>query len=365
MLQALLNRAVLPAVLLAGFNTWAQTNNAPAAEPAPVLGLEATPPPRLNRIGLSYAMGVNISVDFRKLGGLQLTDPGPVIGGAVNRNYDDGYNRVDISGNAGNRTWYWGYSSPQSLQGDHLVLQSDSTPATAHSGEYQHRPQSGVELTYNRELTRGKRWRVGLEGAFGYMALSFRDNQTLHYFVDRTSDSFALNGVIPPQPPYNGTFQGPGPIISSAPSGRSVATLSDAATITGERTLDCDLFTLRFGPYFEVPLTRKLILSLGGGLTLAWADSQFSFQEQVFISDPLYGINLASGPRSGGGSQTDFLVGGYGGGSLGYDITERVRLLAGVLYQAAGRAVGDHGGKQSVLDLGKSVIFTVGASYAF
>src|SRR5215813_4119479 len=62
-----------------------------------------------NRFGLNYRMGLNISVDFRKLGGLALSQPGPATGSAVNRTYDNGYNRVDSSTNAGGVTWFWGY----------------------------------------------------------------------------------------------------------------------------------------------------------------------------------------------------------------------------------------------------------------
>src|SRR5262249_36267270 len=69
-----------------------------------------------NRIGLNYRMGLNITVDFRKLGGLALSDPGPATGGAVSRNYDNGYNRVDSSTNAGGVTWNWGYEHSQSVQ---------------------------------------------------------------------------------------------------------------------------------------------------------------------------------------------------------------------------------------------------------
>ena len=136
-----LNRSLLLAALLAAPALRAQTN---APETVPIISLEPARGPMLNRIGLSYLMGINISVDFRHLGGLQLSDPGPATGAAVNRFYDNGYNRVDISGNAGGQTWFWGYSSPHSVQGNSLVLQSDSTPATAHSGMYQDQPQSGV-----------------------------------------------------------------------------------------------------------------------------------------------------------------------------------------------------------------------------
>ena len=357
-----LNRCLLLGALLTAPVCRGQTNG---PETAPIMSLETARPPMLNRIGISYMMGVNISVDFRHLGGLQLSDPGPATGATVNRNYDNGYNRVDISGNAGGQTWYWGYSSPNSAQPNAMVLQSDTTPDTAHSGMYQNHPQSGVELTYSRELTRGEKWRMGVEGAFGYMFLSFHDTQTVSYFVNRTSDSYALNGIIPPEPPYNGTFQGPGAVISSEPSSRGETSISGAATIMGDRRLDANIFMLHLGPYFEVPLSRKFSITVDGGLTLAYAQSTFSFEETVLISDPFYNINLNSGPRYGSGSQTDFLIGGYAGANLSYALSERVRLVGGAMFQSMGRNFNDREGKSSMLDLGRSVIFSIGATYSF
>ena len=115
----------------------------------------------------------------------------------------------------------------------------------------------------------------------------------------------------------------------------------------------------------EIPLNRKFAVTLGGGLTLAVADTEFSYSETVLISDPTYGINLASQPRSGSGSETDFLVGGYAGGSLSYALSEKVSLFAGAVFQAAGKAVNETKGKESVLNLNKSVLISIGAKYAF
>jgi len=355
-------RFVLAAGLLAALGTRAQTNDAPGGAE-----YEQAPPSRLNKIGLSYRMGMNITVDFQDLGGLQLSDPGPATGSAYNRNYDNGYNRVDSSGNAGGLTWYWGYQNDLSHQGSTFTLQSESTPATATSGKYEDYPQSGVELTYGRELRRGKRWRLGAEGGFGCNAISIKDEQTVKYFVNRTSDSFALGSVIPPLAPYMGTFEGPGPLISSSltPDNRSVAVLSEAATIIGTRKVESDLFTLRLGPYLEVPLGRKFAATLNGGLILAVADTKFSFSETVLISDPLYSINLTSARRSGSDWETDFLVGGYAGANLSYAVSDRVGVFAGAMFQSAGQSLNAAKGKKSVLDLGKSVIVSIGATYSF
>ena len=74
---------------------------------------------------------------------------------------------------------------------------------------------------------------------------------------------------------------------------------------------------------------------------------------------------MDSTPRSGSGTELDFLVGAYGGGSLSYALPERVSLFGGAIFQAAGEAVNDEKGKRSILDLEKSVIVSIGATYSF
>jgi hypothetical protein len=334
-----------------------------------MLTLESPPPQTLNKIGLSYRMGLNISVNFKRLGGLALSDPGPVNGTHVNRNYDDGYNRVDVTGNDHGGfvgTWYWSYSSPNSFRGDHLVLQSYSTPPNASSRVRPDDPQNGVELTYSHEFYRAKHWRAGLEGGLGYMAISVTDNRVLHNTAYRTDDTYYGPGVEAwPLPPGPATFQGPGATINAAPTSRTVTTLPGAATITGSRELDANVYTLRFGPYVEVPLSEKFSVIFSGGLALALGQTEFNFREDVSITDPAYVNVTLPQPRSGSGSETDLLVGGYAGASLSYALTRELSVVAGAQFQADGRAMNNQGGKQAVLDLGSSVIVSIGAAYSF
>src|SRR6266571_6838952 len=118
-----LSQSVIAALLLAASPASSQTQD--ASDSRVGLALEANPPERLNRIGLSYRMGLNITVDFRKLGGFPpLSDPGPATGSAYDRSYDNGsYNRVDSSTSAGGMTWYWGYEHANQLQGNSLIMQ--------------------------------------------------------------------------------------------------------------------------------------------------------------------------------------------------------------------------------------------------
>ena len=87
-------------------------------------------PIALNRLSLSYRLGLNITADFRKLGGFaRMTDPGPDTGALVDRIYDNGYNSVDITGNNHqpgfpDTTWNWGFQGGGAVQGSSLVLQA-------------------------------------------------------------------------------------------------------------------------------------------------------------------------------------------------------------------------------------------------
>ena len=200
----------------------------------------------------------------------------------------------------------------------------------------------------------------------GYLAISVNDNRVLHNTAYRTDDTYYGPGVEAwPFPPGPATFQGPGATINAAPTSRAVSILPGAATITGNRELDANVYTFRLGPYLEVPLSAKFAVTISGGLALALGQTDFSFRENVTITDPQY-VNVAlSKPRSGSGSQTDLLVGGYVGASLSYTLTRELSLVAGAQFQAQGRAANDQGGKEAVLDLGSAVLVSLGATYSF
>jgi len=363
------NPTVLPAILAVALPLAAR-----AQDTTNVAGfaLEENPPELLNKVSLSYRMGLNITVDFKRLGGFPaISDPGPATGSTFNRNYDNGsYNRVDISGNNGGTTWYWGYQNASQLQGNSLVMESSSSPNNAVSKNNDNDPQHGFEASYSRQLYRHKNLRFGVEAAFGYALVDASDSRTLFARVDRIIDNFAIPGGVNvvPAAPYHGTFEGPGALLSSSPV-RNTTVISRDAIIMGQRQIDSDIFTLRLGPYMEVPVYKNLSFILSGGLTLVVADTQFSYRETVTLLDS----GEVSGPRSSSGSQTDFLVGGYVAGSLSYAVTKEIGLFGGVQFQSAGESVTGsqtlnrqsvtH--KEAVLDLGQSVLLVFGVSYSF
>ena len=360
--------AITTAIVLAAGAAQAATN-----EPALLLGEPKTI--SKNHLILSYRLGLNITADFRRFGGFPaLTDPGPDTGATANRNYDNGYNRVDITGNNHqpgfpDTTWNWGFQGGDAVQGNSIVLHSTSSPANAVSKNNDDGVNHGFEISYQRELARAAKWRGGLEVAFGFTTLSINDERVLHNEVNQITDTFSMPGgveVIPgypfgPNDSYSGSYNGPGPLLNSSldPGQRVRAVLTDVTTITGRRQLDADIYLFRLGPYVEFPLTEKLSLFVNGGLNIAVSATDFSFTETVTFD------NATRAVRTDAGSQADVLVGGYAGGGLSYALTDRWGVLAGAQLQTAGRSINEQGGKQSVLNMGETVVVTVGVSYSF
>src|ERR1039457_3275054 len=64
----------------------------------------------MNEFRFGPSFGFNITAKFSGFQPYALA-PSPAAGSLVDRNYVDGYMRVDSSGNAGNQTWNWGYQN--------------------------------------------------------------------------------------------------------------------------------------------------------------------------------------------------------------------------------------------------------------
>jgi hypothetical protein len=252
---------------------------------------------------------------------------------------------VDISGNAGNQTWNWGYQNAQQLAGPNLLLSSSQPGSIGHAGD--DGPQHGFEFTYSRELVSAKAIQFGLESALNYTSVSLRDTSVAGTI---TVDAFGLGGIIPPLAPYSGNFAGPGPLISDTPTRVPVGVNS---------RLNANVYGLRFGPYMEVPLGRKVGLTLSGGLAAAAVQGEFRYAQSAQV--PGSGTISAEG-RS---TATRFHAGVYLGGTLSYKLGRDISLFAGAQYQNVGHQSQTAGDKQAILNLAESIFATAGLSYSF
>jgi hypothetical protein len=304
-----------------------------------------------NRFFLGPRFGMNFKADFHNNASyFKEVNPGPAAGG-TDHTYNDGYVLVDSSGNAGGLTWNWGYQNSSQVAGDtmqfHAIQSSSSSSATDD-------PQYGAELIYQRVIGRlpflsSGRW--GLEAGFGFTELDLRDNRSGTMSV--TTDTYQLNGVLPPSAGYNGTFVGPGALLGDTPT-----RTTEFAALTSHQKLSGQMFSLRLGPFAEWNFTPKLSLAASVGLTLAPTMVDYDFSETVALASGTFA-------ESGHSSKTKLLYGPYVGGMLRYNFNKNWGVYVGAQFQNLTDLEQSVGGHTARLDPGATVYGTVGASWSF
>jgi len=326
-----------------------------------------------NRFGFNYRMGFNTQVNFKNLGGFtmptRLTPDGERDQYYKYYNYSDGYAYPDINyPGLGPTTWNWGYDAArapykQYSSGDPNVIfhQFTSSPASASSTVNVDDPQSNFELTYNRELLRRKGWRAGLEAAAGYGRVSVNDSKPLAGSFNVASDAYAAQTVYGSGPFQGGDYLDPNALLGYP--GTALPGQVGAASITGSRHFDADLFSFRLGPDVEVPLSRRVSLNFSGGLALVYVNSTFQFNQTVTLA----GVEAQAQPlpSSGSGSHSAWLPGGYVAGNISVALSEKWALVAGAQFESVGQYTQTVNGKEATLDLSKAIFVTFGLSYSF
>jgi hypothetical protein len=314
-----------------------------------------------NRLSIGPRFGFNVNARFSGIGKIPARTAIGSVAAGQDHVYDDGYVRIDNSGNFGGQTWNWGYNNSSQINGANnaIEMHSSSVPGDGTSKDINCDPQYGFEVVYTRELGRMGKGRWGIEAALGYNAINVHDSRTLEATVRRVTDAYAYTpGTTPPAAPFAGTFEGPNFVIGDTPN-RSTSALVGGATVRGERDFEADLFGLRLGPFVELPLAEKLSLYLSGGLVIAGVHSDFSWHESVTFED--------AGPFSshGAGTKQEALFGGYVGAALNYSITDRLSLYAGAQFQSMGDYTHSVGGRKAKLDLSSTIFVSAGLGYSF
>jgi hypothetical protein len=320
------------------------------------------------RFDLSYRAGLNISANFSGLGGFAPTgNPGPLGAisappGTIVRTYDDGFIGIDISGNAGNMTTFWGYNNASQVSGDSLLMHSSSSSATTSSGNVDGDPQHGFELSYALPLGGGKRWSWGLEGAFNWTDINIKDSRPLSGNVFTLAHAFSRNGVpanLAPPAPYTGPFNGPGQFLGDVATAAPGLTTVGGASIVGNRKIDAALYGFRVGPRVELTVCKRCSLELGAGLSFGVIDSEFSFNETVTIT------GLGTRTRSGKDRSSAALFGPYIRGQINVQLWKSLSWFGGVEFNDLGTFDQTVAGKKAQLDLGAAVYLSTGLGCTF
>ena len=310
-----------------------------------------------NRFSLGGTIGFNFKASFRKSPAApSLINPGPAAGGADHA-YDDGYVRVDSSNDLGGRTWNWGYQNGSQQAGDTMQFHaSDPNPAFAgYNKKITDDPQYGLELMYQRRIgSMGSSANWGFEAALGYTDLDLANTSNGPGRNRLTTDTYQLNGVLPPGPGYAGTFVGPGALLGDTPT-RVITT----DTMISRDKLSGQLFNIRLGPYAEWNLTEKLSLEGSLGLALMPASIDYDFTETTTLAGG--GTTVTSGHSS----RAELLYGLYASATLRYAFTERWGVYLGGKYQSLNSLEQSFAGRTARLDQSSTIYAILGVSYRF
>lgn len=324
-----------------------------AAAPLAVRAQDSTE--NLNRFSFGPTLGFNFKAEFNNNAPfLNNVNPGPAAGSA-NHTYNDGYVLVDSSGDAGGLTQNWGYQNASQYNPAGGGTMQFNAIQSGGSSSVTGNPQYGGELIYQRvlgslPLESSGDW--GLETGFGFTDLNLRNN--LGGTAPVITDTYQLNGLIPPGPGYQGSFNVPGPLIGDTPT-RTTA----SATVTGYQKLSGQLFTFRLGPFAEWNITPELSLAASAGVTLAPTTLDYDFSETYAIAGG--GVYAANGHSS----RTALLYGPYAGAMLRYDFNKCWGVYVGARFQNLNDLNISNGGSSARLDQGVTLYATVGVTWKF
>lgn len=362
------SRISLPAFFLFAVNSPSVIAGTPASETSKSALITPDPSSSRWRLGVGYAPLVGLKTEFSGLGNFSPAFPIQPLGGGVDYNYDDGFVRVDSSGNLGGETWNWGYENASQIDPsglgsvDYTLTRGLADGAADEDGG----GEMGVEAFGYLDMgaasiiptlaKRGATW--GFRGGFNYNHVDVDNRSTISSSTITQTDRFSLNGTVaPPAPHRDGSFDGPGPLISDSPS-RSFGP-GRSALISGSRELDVHLNVLSLGSYLELPVLSNFSLMFEGGLSAGIASGSYDFQSRTSVS------GLGSRTSSGSDTETSVLPGFYLGIEAIYQLNKNWGIQAGGRYQFMDEFELQSNGSSAALSFDSAFILSLGAVYSF
>lgn len=306
---------------------------------------------------LGAVFGMNISANFHEKGLFNIPN------NAANGIYDDGYVREDQTGNAGDYTSFWGYDNASQYNAAAQTLSFHNTTSYSTSGDSNDKSGAfpGFDMAYGYNLWYWSHARVGWELGFDLLPISITDSHPMSATVNQSTYNFDTGGIIMPGAPYQGGSSGQGPLLPGSPASVSSQTLS-SGTVTGTRTLDLKLYTLRLGPSFYWDLGDHMGMSLGVGPAIGIVSGDYEYDEIVTAGG-------VSARNTGSFGTTDVTFGGYANGTLMYhlhDFDEKTGdIYISAQYMPMTGATFSNGGREGHLNLGGQLYLSVGINWPF
>jgi hypothetical protein len=324
------------------------------------------------RIGMSF--GMNIKADFKTSGRFPVSGnaPGEAIPGR-NHTYDDGFVRLDDTGNAvpfdsttGNGvTANWGYqnASQYDAAAETLTFHGTSSYSAVNFSSRNDAPQLGMDLAYGGSFRKWERLALGWEFGFNWTPFDSKDRSPLQTAINGVEDVYPTGGTgktdpNTPFPPagYRGNFDSAGrPVIDDAPSRTEV---SLPGSIAGSRGLEASLYQFRLGPLIRWEFVPRWTLNGSAGGAFGLIDADYVFNERITTA-------TSSTISKGKFGDLETTYGGYAGVVVMYDTGHYWEAYLGAHLLSMSDATVASPGRSARLDLGSAIYLTAGINWTF
>ena len=290
------------------------------------------------RFSAGYAPMVGLKSEFSGFGNFTNPFPVPALAPTGSFIYQDGSVQTDVSGNAGDQTTFFSYTSAAQIAGGSLSFTTltGNLPQAGNAAENAIAAAAGFEFSGYLELgavklpfLRDQNATWGIKLGYQFANTDIHNSDTISSSLGTITDTYTLAGGIFPPAPYSGPFAGIGPLLNTAlgSSSRTVNANGTSATLAGSRNLLVNLHILQFGSYMDIPVAEKLDLMLEGGFLLGIASGEYDFNTTVTV--PGYAPQTSAGK----GSRNRVLPGFYLGLGLRCPINNRLSVQASARYQ--------------------------------
>lgn len=351
-------KAILLAGVVPGF--------AHAGEPSAKGAIEIPAQTSRWTFGASFAPLLNVDADFSSLGAYASPFALRPTGGGQDYEYENGFVRVDGSGNAGGVTSYWGYDDAAQYDpagGGSLSFNLTSGARNGRVGASEDF-SPGFEFFGYLDMGRiadfsGRPVSWGFKTGLHYARISIGNSSTLTSDVIQVTDTFDASGILLiPAAGYSGPYSGAGPLLGDSPT-RVTNVIAGGATVAGDRDLDLDMITLSAGPYIRIPVADNFSVLAEAGLSLSVARGEYDFESVTTIAP------LGTQTTGGDDTRTSLLPGVYAGFSAIWQLTERFGIHGSARYQYIDQFDIGANGTEASLSFDGSAVISLGGIWTF
>jgi hypothetical protein len=216
----------------------------------------------------------------------------------------------------------------------------------------------GFDMAYGGNLFYLGRARIGWDLGFGFLPISITDKHPMSASVVQSIFVFNTGGIAVPSAPYQGGINRQGePTISTNFTVNSGT--NNNGTLTGSRTLDVMLYTVRLGPSVYWDVNRSIGVSASFGPAIGIVSGDYKYNE-------IFSAGGVSANNQGRIEATDLVYGGYVNATVMYHVpNENADIYVGAQYMPMGDANFSGGGREAQLKLGGQVNISAGINWSF